>query len=277
MIRVPHASLIALLVATFVCSMAGCRSRCNNTCGGGLFANNGTIAPPPTYSLNIPSAGQNQPYYRPDGGPISTTARAPMPASSSQSNGSNLQWRRSESGSGDFGAQQPSAQPQSNPTAGTRLVELNNGQNTGSSVMVRGGVQNGARVAALTQPLPATGTSFTDSRNFATTRIDERLDATRVPVTDATQVRATAQTFIAGTAAQANNTFIRPQPQQTFAAQPIARQPQIAYAANGYIVPNQPQSFAAQTFIQPSNTASYSASTNNAVGWRGRELGSQSR
>lgn len=284
MIRIPHAPLVALLVAGFACSFTGCRNRCNNPCGGGLFANNGTIAPAPTYSLNIPSAGQNQPYYRPNGGPISTTARAPTPATNNQNNNSNLQWRRSGEGSGNFGAQQPAAQPQNNPAAGTRLVELNSGVNTGSSVMV-GGVQNPSRVATATQPLPATGVSFTDSRNFATTQIDERMDSTRVPVTDATQVRATAQTFIAAAPTQANPNFagLRPQqgfnvqPQQTFAAQPVVRPVQTAYTANGYIVPSQPQRFAAQTFIQPNNTVSYSAAANNAVGWRGRELGSQAR
>jgi hypothetical protein len=67
------------------------------------------------------------------------------------------------------------------------------------------------------------------------------------------------------------------QPQQTFAAQPVVRPVQTAYTANGYIVPSQPQAFAAQTFIQPNNTASYSAAANNAVGCRGRELGSQAR
>ena len=273
--RVPNATLVAVLAALFACSLAGCRNRCNNPCGGGLFASNGTIAPPPTYSLNIPSVAQNQPYYQPNGGPISTTARAPIPSNNNQnnSNNSNLQWRRP--GNGTFGSQQPPLQPQNNAPTGTRLVELNSGINTGSSVLV-GGIQNGARVATATQPLPATGDSFTDSRNFATTRIDERLDATRVPVTDATQVRATAQTFIAGTAAPRQNQFLVGQPSQTFAAQPIVVPTQAVYSTNGFVVPSQPQSYAAQTFIQP-GSASYSASTNNAVGWRGRELGSQSR
>ena len=275
--QIPTTTLAILLAGLFFVSQAGCRSRCNQPCGGGFFASNTTVAPASTYSLNIPSVAQNQPYYAPNGGPINTTARAPTPATNTQpaasGSNSNLQWRQQggapiNSGS-TFGAQ---------PTqsgSGTRLVEVNNGANpnlnTGSSVLVRG------------QSLPATGSSFTDSRNFATTQTDERLDATRVPATDATQVRATAQTFIAA----GQQSFVQPQPSQTFAAQQIAQQTQPIYSTNGLIAANQPYYtnnpnlvqrqaiYSGQTFVQPNANPSYSASVNNDIGWRNREIGSQ--
>ena len=75
--QIPTTTLALVLAGLFFVSQTGCRSRCNQSCGGGFFANNTTIAPTPTYGINIPSVARNQPYYAPNGGPISTTARAP--------------------------------------------------------------------------------------------------------------------------------------------------------------------------------------------------------
>ena len=275
--QIPTTAVAVLLASLFIVFQTGCRSRCNQPCGGGFFATNTTVAPAPTYSMNIPSVAQNQPYYAPNGGPISTTARAPIPAtgSSTSNSNSNLQWRQqggTPTNSGSTFGVQPTQ-----PSSGTRLVEVNNGINNGSSVLVSG-IQNNA-----TQPLPATGTSFTDSRNFATTQIDERLDATRVAATDATQVRATAQNFISARQQVAVN---QPQPSQTFAASPAAQQVQPVYSTTGVIAANQPyytnnpnlpqrQSiYAGQAYVQP-NTAAYSASASNSIGWRNREIGSR--
>jgi len=278
--RIPYSTLALLLVSFLMASQTGCRNRCSQSCGGGggLFANNTTVAPAATYSLNIPSIARNQPYYAPNGGPISTTARAPIPASNQPATGSNsnsnLLWRQpGTSNSGSTFGSQPTQ-----PTSGTRLVETNTGINLngGSSVLV-GGPQN-TQLAAL----PATGSSFTDSRNFATTQTDERLDATRVPVTDATQVRATAQTFI-GSGQQI--AFNQPQPTQTFAAASPQRQP--VYSTNAVVATNQPYYannpnlvqqqpiYSGQAYAQPNNPATYSASVGNDIGWRNREIGSQ--
>lgn len=279
--RIPYTTLALLLVSIFLASQTGCRNRCSQPCGGGgLFANNTTVAPASTYSLNIPSVARNQPYYAPNGGPISTTARAPVPTTGTQpaaGSNSNLQWRQqgtSNSGS-TFGSQ--SVQP----VSGTRLVETNSGVNlnTGSSVLV-GGPQNAPQLAAL----PATGSSFTDSRNFATTQTDERLDATRVPVTDATRVRATAQTFI-GSGQQV--AISQPQLSQTYAAQPVVTRSQPVFSTNAVVASNQPYYannpnlaqrqaiYSGQTYVQPNTSATYSASVNNDIGWRNREIGSQ--
>ena len=281
--RIPTTTLVLIFAGFFLMSQTGCRSRCNQSCGGGgLFAQNTTVAPASTYSLNIPSLAQNRPYTAPNGGPITTTARAPVPINTQPTNSSNsnLQWRQRGSGSSGstFGTQP------TQPASGTRLVEVNNGinLNTGSSVLA-GSPQNIARVAA-TQPLPATGTSFTDSRNFATTQIDERLDTTRVPVTDATQVRATAQTYIG---ASQQIAFNQPQPTQTFAAQPAIAQPQSVYSTNAQVASTQPYYtnnpnlaqrqaiYSGQTFVQNATPTTYSASANNDIGWRNREIGSQ--
>lgn len=279
--RIPHTTLALLFVSILLASQTGCRNRCNQQCGGGgLFASNTTVAPAPTYSLNIPSVARNQPYYAPNGGPISTTARAPIPANGTQpaaGSNSTLQWRQQGTANpgSTFGSQP------AQPTSGTRLVETNTGinLNTGSSVLV-GGSQNPVQLAAL----PASGTSFTDSRNFATTRTDERLDATRVPVTDATQVRATAQTYIGSGQQLAVN---QPQLSQTYAAQPVLRQAQPVFSTNALVASNQPYYannpnlaqrqaiYSGQAFIQPNTPATYSASVNNDIGWRNREIGSQ--
>lgn len=278
--RIPYSTLALLFISFLMVCQTGCRNRCNQSCGSsGLFANNTTVAPAPTYSLNIPSVARNQPYYGPNGGPISTTARAPVPAgtqpAAGSSSNSNLQWRQqgtSNSGS-TFGAQP------AQPAIGTRLVETNTGinLNNGSSVLV--GRPSNTQLASVA--LPATGTSFTDSRNFTTTQTDERLDATRVPVTDATRVRATAQTFI-GSGQQI--AFNQAQPSQTFAAAVPRSQP--VYSTNAVVASNQPYyannpnlvqqpSYSGQAFVQTNNSAAYSASVGNDIGWRNRELGSQ--
>ena len=274
--RIPYSTLALLFISFLMVCQTGCRNRCNQSCGGGgLFANNTTVAPAATYSLNIPSVARNQPY----GGPISTTARAPVPAgtqpAAGSSSNSNLQWRQQgTSNSGSTFGSQPAQ-----PAIGTRLVETNTGinLNNGSSVLV-GGPQN-TQLASVAPP--ASGTSFTDSRNFATTQTDERLDATRVPVTDATRVRATAQTFI-GSGQQI--AFNQPQPSQTFAAAVPRSLP--VYSTNAVVASNQPYYannpnlvqqpiYSGQAFVQPNNSTTYSASVGNDIGWRNRELGSQ--
>ena len=283
--RIPYSTLALLLVSFLMACQTGCRNRCSQPCGGGggLFAHNTTVAPAPTYSLNIPSIARNQPYYAPNGGPISTTARAPVPvgtqpaagSNSISNSNSNLQWRQQgTSGTSNSGSTFGSQPAQS--ASGTRLVETNTGinLNNGSSVLV-----GGPQLASVA--LPASGTSFTDSRNFATTQTDERLDATRVPVTDATRVRATAQTFI-GSGQQV--AFNQTQPTQTFAAAAPRTQP--VYSANAVVASNQPyyinpnlvqqqQIYSGQAFVQPNNSATYSASVGNDIGWRSREIGSR--
>jgi hypothetical protein len=272
-------SLVAVTAIAFIACSTGCRNRCNQPCGGGLFAGSPTIAPAPTYSLNIPSVAQNQPYYTPNNGAgrVNTASQAPLP-----NTGNDLNWRKSGSPTNPNLGNQPARQNTgqnilaNNQAGNGRFVETNSGLvnptaiNPGQSVLV-GGAQPNIRTAAI----PATGNSVIDSRNFTTTQIDERQDPTRIPVTDATRVRATSQNFLAGTAIQPQQGFVS----QTFAAQPFVQpfQPQ-AFRANTTIVGNQPfqpQAYAANTYIQPNNNASYSAAASNSVGWRRSEIGAR--
>jgi len=135
--RIPYSTLALLLVSFLMACQTGCRNRCSQPCGGGggLFAHNTTVAPAPTYSLNIPSVARNQPYYAPNGGPISTTARAPVPvgtqpaagSNSISNSNSNLQWRQQgTSGTSNSGSTFGSQPAQS--ASGTRLVETNTGR-----------------------------------------------------------------------------------------------------------------------------------------------------
>ncbi|MEM9943459.1 MAG: hypothetical protein AAF939_17990, partial [Planctomycetota bacterium] len=90
----------AILLFAFIVVMTGCRNRCS-PCGSNWFANNATIAPPPTFSLNIPSVARNtQPYYTPGGNnTLNPNGSAPTPAGGNgQSN-----WQPSENNGGQTG------------------------------------------------------------------------------------------------------------------------------------------------------------------------------
>ncbi|MEL7500511.1 MAG: hypothetical protein AAFN77_23160 [Planctomycetota bacterium] len=246
----------AICFIVVVCLFTGCQSRCNQPCGN-WFAGNTRIAPPATYSLNIPNVAQNQPYYQPTAGSNQNGAPAGRTADSL--------WRRSDG----------SANPQGNPQGNTqnangtnRFVDASRGSNSlGQSVLVNSG-QPPARTASNTQ-LPASGSSFTDSRNFATTINDERNDSTRIPVTDATSVRAPAQNFVANGAGQ------------TFA---LNGRYQPTYSANGYILNNNgasPYYQAAPVVVSNAGNVPFQSQpvminptanpSVNQVGWRGRD------
>lgn len=193
---------LLMLSICVVVMTVGCRNRCNNQCnpyGGGVFAGGpSTIAPPPTYSLNIPSVAGNQPYYTPgQAAPTNYTLnpnqRAPTPATRQATQQNQSGWKSSDnnlsksgngSGNNDNGS--------SVLAAPTKFVESNLRANSGSTSAT------GTRTAS-TAPLPGSGVSFTNSQNYQTTRVDETQDATRLPLTDATAVRAPARNFPTGT------------------------------------------------------------------------------
>ena len=147
-----------LLLLCLVVLSTGCRGRCNNPCGG-WFAGNSTVAPPPTYSLNIPSVANNQPYYTPgSAGPNNSTLnpnqRAPTPAT--QQNGEG--WRQSgnQLSNGNNGAP---AESRSVLTTPTTFVE------TQPNFISPGGIAAGQQ-APRTAALPSSGYSYTDSANY---------------------------------------------------------------------------------------------------------------
>lgn len=277
---------MALLAVTVLIVSTGCRSRCNS-CNGGWFANNPTIAPPPTYSLNIPSVAQNQqPYYTPGpGSGVNPRANAPTPAGSSQwrptgNNGAGTQ--NQNTGVGNSGNGQ---------TAPTTFVETSGPRNTGQSVLA--GNQQPVRTAAL----PASGASFTNSQNYQTTQTDETRDRSRLPVTDASTVRAPSRTFPTGNVGSAVYPTGYSTPvgvQQTYAGQAgFYRQTTPAYSGSSTLVAGQaisPGNYAGQAVLigpnglpiqQPQSVAQSTASNNGGstgqLGWRGRELGSSGR
>lgn len=272
-----------LLAACLVLMTVGCRNRCNSPYGG-WFAGNSTVAPPPTYSLNIPtSVANNQPYYTPgsvapNNGTLSPNQRAPTPATPQNQNG----WRQS----GNLnGANAAPVQNQSVLTNPTTFVE------TQPNNVNRAGFP-GSQQALRTAALPGSGYSYTDSSNYRTTQIDERRDATRLPVTDASTVRAPAANFPTGNVLQ----FQQPNPyypanysapaQQTFVAQNGFYQPPTAYSGSTYLVGGQANAYQGQAILMnPYQTSSASTvlaqSTTSLdqrsagqVGWRTREMNS---
>ena len=271
---------LLMLSICVVAMTVGCRNRCPNQFaqyggqyGGGVFSGGSpTIAPPPTYSLNIPSVAKNQPYYTPgqaapNAAPnnftLNTNQRAPTPATPGSSPAATRQatqlnqsgWRSVNNNLGsniNSGGAPDSNNGRSVLAAPTRFVESNSGNNsgTGSNTAVATNSGSGTRTASAA-PLPGSGVSFTNSQNYQTTRVDETQDATRLALTDATTVRAPARNFPTGTplATVQNNGypanyqagFNAPIQQQTFVAQNVLNQRQpTGYAAAPVIIGGQP-------------------------------------
>ncbi len=224
------ASLLIAVVLTLM-SSSGCRN-CRNTCGQPFAANgyNGvpgygvagygapsasvasnspTIAPPPTYSLNIPGGGAN-PYAQGGtrvgqlpSGLLNTRQAAPTSASGSNSPANFNQqqgWRQINGANLNTQSSTTSA-----PNAGGQVA---------TSVLDRSIDRTAARapqVNAQTIPARSTGmaaattpanrpqfnnVATTRSTDYRTTSVDERQDATRLPVTDASAMQSrVAQNF----------------------------------------------------------------------------------
>jgi hypothetical protein len=187
-------TLVAAALASIlaVSGLAGCRQCGNGGCCG-LLGRSPTVCPPPTYSLQIPSAAQNQPYY--NGG--TTTAQqpshlvqpngaAPMPVGNQPNSVPNEQWRAV--GGNNLSL---SPQPQSVLDTSTAVATPRNYYGNG-------------------------GLSFTESTNYRTTSVDETRDQTRLPVTDASSVRAPSSLY-----SQGNGTRLAQQSQLPAATTPL--------------------------------------------------------
>lgn len=286
---------LLVLVVCVLTATTGCRNRCNNTCGNGLFAGSPTIAAPPTYSLNIPSVARNQPYYVPGTNtvaPVNPNTASPTPATSPSL--PNRWAPKTGNVSGANNATNPGSTGQSVLTAPTTFVETSPSNPANY------------RTAANTG-LPGTGLSYTDSTNYRTTQVDETRDGTRLPATDASNVRAPASSFPAG---NVNRIAQLPQPTApryptTFNSTASATQPytnpqnRIAYnnggqpiylgtpvvSGNGFYStpvytgqPNgQPVYYGAPSTGSPPTvlaqaTTTYDASNGQQFGWRDRDL-----
>jgi hypothetical protein len=233
--------------------------------------------------LNIPSVAANQAYYTPGqtaptSNTLNTNQRAPTPVNQSQ-----VGWRAADPNlsSGNSTQQNDSRSVLTNQT---KFVETTPPANRNMNP----GNQPPTRTAAL----PGSGVSFTSSRDYQSTRFDERQDSTRLAGTDATMVRAPSRTNPTG----ANPQFQQPfrnqanysvPTQQTY-AQNGFYQPQTGYtgqlmAYNGQQVAYQGQAQLVNPGIYTQNNAVLAQSTTNAgsssgaasqVGWRSRELNS---
>lgn len=296
---------VCLLVAA-----SGCRNRaqfCQPGCyanapvGGGSLnglARQTTLPSPSTYSINIP--GQNQPYYN-----ANATAQVPTPTTGTLPSNNPNGWRPVGTAPAPTGTllSPTSTAPTTTPNSGstTRNQTPSASQSRLTSVIDRPNQNQIARN-------PGNGLSFTNDSNFRSTVVDERLDRSRLPVTDASLVRApttyTPQTTIGQFNIPFNNQVVANQTafnQQVYnqgvrVAQNPALYAQPVYAQPVY-TPQQTASnvvvgsFAQPTFAQPSQQTYQGLSTQNPTvlaqntvfadpannpnfqnGWRDREL-----
>lgn len=169
---------VALTCCTLMFS-SGCRN-CNQACTGNGYGYSPTIAPPPTYSLQIPSANGNPAYYVPGSPNPNATAnlpsylvnpnlRAPTPAVNNGGTNINQQngWRPT-------GNNLSSAASTAVPTTVAQAPAAQSN-------------------APLTRVASApTAQSVVSSIDYTSTRNNEQLDPTRLPATDASNVQAPA-------------------------------------------------------------------------------------
>lgn len=207
-------SLFVLATCLFAISFSGCRN-CRQPCApqpytpyntapaygygynnvnAGLSGNTQARIPaPPTYSLNIPGGNANANGYRVGqlpNGLLNTQQTAPTPANRPANYNQQQGWRRSDGTNlNTSSTDQPSGSNRfANASTGSSVLESSariNHQNNGSGTRTASSSNADGGVAA-------TGVSFTQSTDYQSTSTDERLDNTRLPVTDATNVRATS-------------------------------------------------------------------------------------
>ena len=257
-----------------------------------------TVAPPPTYSLNIPGAN-NQNYYNGSG----TNQQLPQRQATNtlpNSNGVNLQngWRPLGAPNATTNStiqNSPSTSATGSSVLENRPEQLNQTQVVAVNPLNADPFRNNNRIA---QNPSANGLSYTDSTNFNTTAVDERLDQSRLPVTDASGVRAPTNFNPTTTVGQFTAPYYVPGqqpvyqnvPQQRFANVPVRQQAPIQAQQNfnrGNVVVG---NFAQPTFAQLSQQPYNGLNTRNQVlaqstvyadpandpnfqsGWRDRDL-----
>lgn len=260
-----------LIIICLVVASVGCRNRSCNPYGA-CYADGSSIAPPPTGSLTIPSIARNQPYTAP-GNPgqpsVNPNSRVPVPGGA------------------------PGPQPSWGPTNGQS--NLPGGPTTGPTTFVE--TRSGAPASAFpggqpgvrTASLPGTGTPFTASTNYQTTQVDERNDSTRLPLSDASSVRAPSAYGIGSRLPPSQNPANYPpnRPvQQTYVAQqgnyptgpapfgsrgvlvgqPATQSPNVYRGQAVMVAPSQPAVLAQSTAVASPNSSQ--------LGWRDRELNS---
>jgi len=163
------------------------------TYNGGNGVAQARIPAPPTYSLNIPGGNNNYNNANANGyrvgqlpsGLLNTQQNAPTPANRPANYNQQQGWRQSNgnnlntSSTGQTGNNNRVAAASSAPSVLESSARINNS----------GGLDT--RTASTSNSV-GNGISFTQSNDYRTTATDERQDNSRLPVTDATNVRATA-------------------------------------------------------------------------------------
>jgi len=168
-----------------------------SSAGGGGLAQ-ARIPAPPTYSLNIPG-GRNYNTANANGyrvgqlpsGLLNTQQNAPTPANRPANYNQQQGWRQS-----DGNNLNTSSTGQTGGTGGTGGIGGSNRVADATSVLESSAGVNSpgggwATRTASSSNSVGNGVSFTQSNDYRTTSTDERRDNSRLPVTDATNVRAT--------------------------------------------------------------------------------------
>lgn len=164
----------------------------NNANGRVNSASQARIAAPATYSLNIPGVNNNlnnnlngTRVGQLPSGLLNTGQNAPTPANRPANYNQSQGWRQSNGANLNTSStgQTNGSNRVADASSATSVLESSTGINNPN-----GG--SAARTASLNNA-NASGVSFTQSNDYRTTSIDERRDNTRLPVTDATNVRGT--------------------------------------------------------------------------------------
>lgn len=163
----------------------------NNTNPANYAGGNGLaqarIPAPPTYSLNIPGGSNNANAngYRVGqlpSGLINTQQNAPTPANRPANYNQQQGWRQSNGNNLDTSS--------TGQTGGSNRVASATSVLESSARINNPGATSATRTASSSNAV-GNGVSFTQSNDYQTTSTDERRDSSRLPVTDATNVRAT--------------------------------------------------------------------------------------
>ncbi len=164
-----------------------------NNANGRLNAGSQSRIPAPaTYSLNIPGVNNNANNNingtrvgQLPSGLLNTRQNAPTPANQPANFNQTQGWRQSNGNDLNTSStgQPGSSNRVADASSATSVLESSTRINNSSDGPT-------ARTASLNGG-SGTGVSFTRSNDYQTTSIDERRDNTRLPITDATNVRAT--------------------------------------------------------------------------------------
>lgn len=161
------------------------------------------VPAPGTYSIQIPGA-TTSPYYN-------NSATAQLPATPGSGGGLNAANGWQPAGAANTNSTIQTGAPTQGSSSRTDNQNSSSNAATGLiSVVDRGNAA--PRVAQNTNQL--NGLSYTNDTNFRSTAVDERRDPTRLPVTDASQVRAPTNFSPTTTVGQFNYPYYNPSPAQ---------------------------------------------------------------